>query len=281
MAKKQTQDSPMRDYGDEHIEKVETPVVEKKPVRQEPTNRVINNWEVKDRRYMLKSGRSPLSYAVRTRGLYYFDEEKGYEREIMYAENQQTPFVDEMTGQVRPGRIIFRNGVLFVPKNKVMLQKFLSLYHPRKDSLYVEVKPSVKAASDLDVMNIELDAMIAARDMDIDTIEAIMRTEVGSKVSKMTSKELKRDVLVFAKSRPKLFLSLMKDDNIHLRNLGIKACEQHIIELSSDQRTFTWRSTGRKLLNVPFEEHPYSALASWFKTDEGMEVLKSVEKQLK
>ena len=73
----------------------------------------------------------------------------------------------------------------------------------------------------------------------------------------------------------------MSDENIHLRNLGIKACEQHIIQLSGDQRTFTWGSTGRKLLNVPFEEHPYSALAAWFKTDEGMEVLKSVEKQLR
>jgi hypothetical protein len=31
---------------------------------------------------------------------------------------------------------------------------------------------------------------------------------------------------------------------------------------------------------VPFEEHPYNALAAWFKTDEGMDVLKVVEKQL-
>ena len=123
--------------------------------------------------------------------------------------------------------------------------------------------------------------MVAARSMGIDLIEAIVRTQLGSGVSEMTSKELKRDALLFAKKNPKLFLSLMKDDNIHLRNLGIKAVEQNIMTISSDQRTIYWASNNRKLLNVPFEEHPYSALAAWFKTDEGMEVLKSVEKQLK
>ena len=129
--------------------------------------------------------------------------------------------------------------------------------------------------------DLELDAMTAARSMDIDMIEAIMRTQSGSEVTEMSSKELKRDALMFAKQQPKLFLSLMKDDSIHLRNLGIKGVEQGIMKISDDQRTIYWASNNRKLLNVPFEEHPYSALASWFKTDEGMEVLKSVEKQLK
>jgi hypothetical protein len=40
-------------------------------------------------------------------------------------------------------------------------------------------------------------------------------------------------------------------------------------------------SNNRKLLDVPFDENPYSALAQWFKTDDGVEVYKSVEKQLK
>ena len=139
----------------------------------------------------------------------------------------------------------------------------------------------VEAATELETLDLELDAMVAARSMDIDLIEAIMRTQTGSGVTEMTSKELKRDALMFAKKQPKLFLSLMKDDNIHLRNLGIKAVEQNIMRISDDQRTLYWTSNDRKLLNVPFDEHPYSALAAWFKTDEGLEVLKSVEKQLK
>jgi hypothetical protein len=33
-------------------------------------------------------------------------------------------------------------------------------------------------------------------------------------------------------------------------------------------------------MNVPFDEHPYSALAQWFKTDEGMEIYSNIEKRL-
>jgi hypothetical protein len=96
----------------------------------------------------------------------------------------------------------------------------------------------------------------------------------------MSSKEIKRDVLVFARNRPGLFLELANDENVGLRNIGIKATEMGILSLSDDQRTFTYGTSGRKVMTVPFNEHPYSALAAYFKTDEGMEVLRAVEKQL-
>jgi hypothetical protein len=78
-----------------------------------------------------------------------------------------------------------------------------------------------------------------------------------------------------------LFLDLANDENINIRNIGIKAVEEGIIKLSNDQRTFTWASNNRKLITVPFDENPYSALASYFKTDEGIEVYQTVEKRLK
>ena len=122
--------------------------------------------------------------------------------------------------------------------------------------------------------------MIAARTMEVDQAEAILRVEIGSKVSSMTSKELKRDLMLFAKRNPHLFMELANDDNVHLRNIAIKASEMGIIKLSQDQRTFTWGSNGRKLMTVPFDENPYSAMAAYFKTDEGVEVFRSVEKNL-
>jgi GNAT superfamily N-acetyltransferase len=44
---------------------------------------------------------------------------------------------------------------------------------------------------------------------------------------------------------------------------------------------YTWASNGKKLMTIPFDENPYSALAVWFKTDEGVEVYKSIQKKLK
>jgi hypothetical protein len=249
-------------------------VVVEKPQPKKP------EWEIKDRVYFLKNNRKPLSKAIKAAGIYYFDEEKGYEREIKYCENQQTPFVDEMKGDQRLTHIIFRNGALHVPKNKTVLQKLLSLYHPQRDKVFYEHKPKVIAANELDWLEFEVEALTIARSMDIDMAEAIMRVEKGSEVSKMSSKELRRDLLLFARSNPKLFLELTTDDNVMLRNFGIKAVEAGIIKLSQDQRNFLWSTNERKIMTVPFDEHPYSALAAWFKTDEGMEIYSNIEKRL-
>jgi len=108
-----------------------------------------------------------------------------------------------------------------------------------------------------------------------------MRVEIGSKVTKMSSKELKRDLLIFARSNPGLFIELVNDENVQLRNFAVKAVEANIIDLSQDQRYFTWASNGKKLMSVPFDENPYSAMAAFFKTDEGVEIFKSIEKKLK
>ena len=257
---------------------VEKPMVKAPKIEVKPKN---DTWEIKDRFYLLKSNDKPLTKMIKGANIYYFDEEKGYERELKYCENQRTSFVDEMQGDQRLEHIIFRRGVLNVPKNKTVLQKLLSLYHPDKNKIFYEHQPEVIAEFEVDHIEREIMALNIAKDLDISMAEAVMRVEVGSEVNKMSSKEIKRDLLVYAKRNPKLFLELVSDENIHLRNFGIKATELGILKLSQDQRTFMWGSNDRKLMTVPFDEHPYSALAAWFKTDEGMEVFSSIEKRLK
>jgi len=264
-------------------EKVEVPVVET-PVVETPKPKKVEpkkpSWEIKDRVYYLKGRKKPLSRMIKSADIYWFDEEKGYERELKYCQNQTTPFVDEMKGDQRLSHIIFRNGTLFVEKSKTTLQKLLSLYHPHKDQIFYEYKPAQEAENQIEILELEADAILAARDMDVDMAEAIMRVEKGSSVSKMSSKELKRDLLVFARNNPALFLELAADDNVQLRNFGIKAVELGIIKLSQDQRNFLWGSNDRPIMTVPFDEHPYTALAHWFKTDEGMEIYSNIEKRL-
>jgi len=289
MAKKQKTQKVVEPLIEKDFEEVETmeetvteffeePVVEEPKVRERkvPTD----EWEIKDRLYLLKGRSKPISRMIKSADIYYFDEEKGYERELKYTKNQRTTFVDEMKGDQRLEHIIFRNGNLFVPKEKTVLQKLLSLYHPHKDNLFYEYKPAAIAAEEIDVLEMQVDALTAAKNVDIDMAEAIMRVEVGSKVSGLSSKELRRDLLIFARNNPKLFLELADDENVMLRNFGIKAVEEGVLRLSSDQRNFLWGSNGRKLMVIPFDEHPYTALAHWFKTDEGMEIYSNIEKRL-
>tara|TARA_R110002049_G_scaffold13189_1_gene57724 strand:- start:721 stop:1548 length:828 start_codon:yes stop_codon:yes gene_type:complete len=256
------------------VQKITAPVI---PTKQE--------WEVKPRTYIVKGNKQPLTLTIpgkhtRKSPLLYFDKDQAKQRELRYATNMNSPFTDEQKGEVTLGHITFRDGILSVPEENQILQKLLSLYHPLKDKKYFEFDSVEEAEDDLDIIEMEVHALNAAMEMDIDQAEAILRVEKGSSVSNMKSKELKRDLLLFAKRKPDLFLNLANDENVQLRNFGIKAIEAQIINLSQDQRTFHWSSNDRKLFTVPFDENPYSALAAWFKTDEGVEVYKSIEKRV-
>jgi len=259
---------------EEVVTKVATPV---KPTKPE--------WEIKDRVYYLKGNKNPLTLTIpgkhtRKHALLYFDEKTGKQREIRYATNQDSPLVDEQKGEVTMGHIRFLKGTLTVKKEQQNLQKLLSLYHPLKGKLYEEFSAKEEAVDQLEILDLQVDAMNAARSIDIDQAEAILRVELGSKVNSMSSKELKRDLLLFARSNPSLFISLANDENVQLRNFAIRAQEVGIIRLSQDQRTFMWGSNDRKLMNVPFDENPYSAFAAFLKTDEGVEIYKSIDKKL-
>jgi len=263
---------------------VEEPVAVVEPKKETP--KVVKpKWEVKDRVYLLKGKKTPLTLTIpgkhtRKHALLWFDPEKQKQREIRYATNMTSPFADEQQGEATLGHIVFRDGKLTVPSTNIALQKLLSLYHPLKDRIYYEFKPVQKAEDELEVIEWEIDALNAARNIDIDQAEAIMRVELGSQVSQMSSKEIKRDLLRFAKNNPQLFLQLANDENVMLRNLAIRAQEAGVIRLSQDQRTFHWGSNDRKLMNVPFDENPYSAFAAFLKTDEGVEIYKSIDKKL-
>ena len=254
-------------------------------IKEKKSTKKIDTWEYKDRSYYLLGSKTPLTYTVMSKHsrrypCVYFDKEKGYERELRYATNQKSIFVDEQKGAATLSHIVFAEGHLYVKKEKRNLQEFLAK-HPHNGVLFAEFDPVVQAEDQYDYLEMELEAMNIATSMDIDQLEAILRVEIGTSVNKLSSKELKRDGLLFAKKNPKLFLDLSQDENVVLRNFAIRATEASIILLADDQRTIKWASNGRKLMTVPFDENPYSAMAAWFKTDEGLEVYKSIDKKLK
>ena len=61
-----------------------------------------------------------------------------------------------MKGQHRLSHITFQNGMLLVPREKRTLQEFLSLYHPKRDKLYEEIKPKQIAKNQVEIMELEI-----------------------------------------------------------------------------------------------------------------------------
>ena len=149
----------------------------------------LKNWEIKDRYYVLKDGYSPLTYKIKSRGIIWFDEEKGINRSIRYATNQNSLFVDEQDNHARLGHVVFEDGILFVPKSQPMLQQLLSFYHPLANEKWYEVDKKKNAIDEVDYIEHELEALNLVQELEIEHLEAIMRTELGSSVSSMSSKE--------------------------------------------------------------------------------------------
>jgi hypothetical protein len=245
---------------------------------------IEKKWEIKDRVYVLSGNRAPISWTIQSKHtgrkpLFWFDEETGENKEIRYATNQKSLFVDEQDGYATLGHVIFLDGVLEVPKQQQSLQKLLSLYHPQANKLWTEIDEVKEANDEIENLELELEALNLVRTLDIEHLEAIMRTELGSAVSSMSSKEIKRDAYRFAQNDPALFIELSQDDDIKLRNLANRAVEVGILNLTEDGTVFKL-ANGKKVMTVPFDQHPYGALAAYFKTDEGVDLMKSIMKKL-
>ena len=243
------------------------------------------DWAMKDRTYILSGSKSPLSWTIQTKHtrkkpLMFFDEDKGINRELRYATNHSSVFADQQDGYVTLGHIIFTDGVLHVPRAEQALQKLLSLYHPLASKLWTELDPEADALDELASIEIEIEAMNLVHTLEIEDLEAVMRAELGSGVTKMSSKEIKRDAFLLAKRNPELFLELASDEDIKFRNIANRAVESGIVKITDDNTVFKWTKNGKKIMTVPFDQHPYAALAQFFKTDDGIQVLKSITAKL-
>ena len=241
-------------------------------------------WEVKDRIYILKGNRTPVNFILRSRHhlnkpLQYFD--GTMTRSLRFASNQTSVFEDEQHGDVTLPAIIFKDGKLVIPKEQVLLQQFLSLYHPDLNKEYEEFDPNKLAEAEIASEEEKLDAQNLVREMDIEDLEAIARVALDGSISDMTSKELRRDMLVYARKNPAEVMDLAQDENIKLRNLAVRAVEMGVIFIKDDNRTVCWNNkTKDKIVTVPYGENVYSALAAFFKTDDGLDVLQGITNKL-
>ena len=249
-------------------------------------NRLEKDWAVRDRTYVLSNGKSPITWTIqskhtRRKPLMWFDEEKNINREIRFGTNQNSIFVDEQDGNVTLGHVFFEDGSLFVPKQKQSLQKLLSLYHPQAGVTWSEVNLEKQAEAAVNTIELELDALNLVTELEEEQLIAVLRTEYGSQVSTYTPSQVKRLGFTLAKANPKLFIELASDDDVQLRNFANMAVELGLVRLMDNNTTFKYASNGRKIFTVPFDQHPYQAFAQYFKTDEGAELYKALEKKMK
>tara|TARA_R100000951_G_scaffold75828_1_gene63941 strand:+ start:6520 stop:7296 length:777 start_codon:yes stop_codon:yes gene_type:complete len=246
---------------------------------------IFPKLERKKRIFLLKGNKTPIRHMINvkhtsSKPLTYFDGQLN--RALRWATNQISPFVDEQDGIATIEPITFKDGKLIVEDFNLNLQKFL-LMHPEFNKKFYEFDPEKNAQDDVETMVSSLDAQVAAKDMDINDLEAIARVVLKNKnlISRMTSSELRRDMIIWARNNSSEFMDLLNDENLKLRNIAVRAVEMNVLHVKSDNRTVVWGDNKKeKIIVVPYGENVYSALAVYFKTDEGLDVLQNITNKL-
>ena len=244
--------------------------------KKQPTQVFVNKT------YKLTRDAAPLCFMLsskhtKRKPVWYFDDKEGINKPLRYARNQKTPFEDDQDGNAILEPIIFEDGFLVVRKENQVLQKFLH-YHPENGATFVEVNNEKDASKDLEIIHHEVDALVAAREMDITRAEQIGRVGIGMNTDKMTSAEIKRDVLVYARNNPQEFLDLLNDPMLELQSKVNGYFRDSMLSWKNNKDVyFNTKTNKKKMLTVPFGESRDYIVASFLQSDEGIETLKMLE----
>lgn len=235
-----------------------------------------------DKVYRLKNG-SPLSYTLPSRNhprypLMWFDEDNNVNRVLRYASNQKSPFEDEQDGNAVLEPIVFEDGMLVVPKTNPVLQLFMH-YHPMNGRIFEEVDNEKDAEKELELINNEVEALIKAKEMSIEQIETMTRVLFGKDPSRITTAELKRDIIVFAKNNPEDFLDAMDDPDLQYNGKVMLFFDNKLLSIRNGGREiyFNTPTNKKKMCSVPYGKRPEEFAASWLKSDDGLEALEMLE----
>jgi len=232
--------------------------------------------------YKLKSG-SPLSYTLPSRNhhrfpLMWYDEKNNVNRALRYSINQKSPFEDEQDGNSILEPIVFEDGFLSVPKSNPVLQQFLH-YHPLNGITFTEVDKEKEAFEEVEDMNVEVDALIEARQLSINQVEMLTRVLFGKDPSLISTAELRRDILIFARQEPKDFLNIINDPELNYQAKIREFFENKLLALRNNDKEvwFNTATNKKKMMSIPFGDDPYEAAGSYLKSDEGLDSLKMLE----
>jgi hypothetical protein len=244
-----------------------------------------NNMGPSDKVYKLKSG-TPLSYTLASRNhprypLLWFDVKNNINRALRYAVNQKSPFEDEQDGNAILEPIVFEDGFLTVPKTNPVLQQFL-YYHPFNGILFTEVDKEKEAADEVADLNLEVDALIEARQLTVDQIETMSRVLFGKDPTMISTAELRRDLLIYAKQDPKGFLNTLNDPELKFSAKVRLFFEKKLLVMRNGDKEiwFNTSSNKKKMCSVPFGEDPYMTAEHLLRSDEGLDSLKLLESNL-
>lgn len=199
------------------------------------------------------------------------EDQKGRNRVIRYKPGEKSIFLDEQNGQydkngkiVKYGSIIIANGFLAIDAREVLLLEYLRACNgnasnknrmPGKTILFKEKDDKQEADDYLKEEKADRALLNMIDNLEPDELEAYAMILGDLGADKKKTSELRRDLIVYAKSEPKKFKDGIKDVNFARKVHVIKAFKDGFITYDKKTNVIGWED-GSEIVRCPIGKDP-------------------------
>ena len=220
-----------------------------------------------------------IVYMLPQKGITVYDSDKDTVREMRYCPNEPSIWADEQGNNARKETVAFREGKLFVPKDKPNLRQFMDL-HPMNinngGKIFKQIDKKQDAEIELKKEFTLSEAIGMVRDKDINELLPValyFGVNINSPVS-----EIRYNLLNIAKKRTEEFIQSFDSPQVQVRSSIQQAKDYQIINLKSDG--CYWFDSNRLIVSVPVGQDAMDVMVRFCLTEKGSPVLSTIEDRL-
>ena len=276
---KKAESAPSMADAVEVITEVKTP----EPVAKKPVVKKTPSLKRKESDHQHKEFEVPkgggVALMLPQKGVTVYDKEKDTVREIRYCPNEPSIYSDEQSDNAVKQSVVFRDGKLFVPKDRPNLRRFLEL-HPDNigngGKTFREVNKKRDAENQLKKEFVTNDAISMVRDREIGELLPValyFNINIDRPVT-----EIRYDLLQIAKKKPSEFIKSFDSPQVVARSIVKQAGDYQILNIKKDG--VYWFDSNSLIVSVPVGQDALDVMVRFCLTEKGASVLSTLEERL-
>ena len=220
-----------------------------------------------------------IVYMLPQKGITVYDSDQDTVREMRYCPNEPSIWADEQGDRARKETVAFREGKLFVAKDKPNLRKFMDL-HPFNMANGGKIFKQIDKKKDAEVelaREFKLTEAIAmVRDKDIKELLPIA-LYFGVNINKPVT-EIRYNLLNIAKKKTQEFIQSFDSPQVQTRSTIQQGNDYQIINVKADG-TY-WFDSNRLIVSTPVGQDSMDVMVRFCLTEKGASVLSTLEDRL-
>ena len=232
--------------------------------------------------YIINSGR---------KGDLWVKDKEGKDRQIRYAENQKSIYIDEQKGHSKLPTLMLKDGVMTAERDTLV--DFMDA-HPLLNIKFRRIDPERDAAEALEheeqVTLIKAEILKKGKKKDGDVALQsllVMKSKVVSHldVQSMGPNQVRQALYGLANAEPEIFLD--EDGNFNAfqtqefiyQDVVLRAMAAEVIIMSPGGTKVSW-ANGETIIRVPKGKNEVEFFASWLRSEEGNPTLKQIAEEM-